>query len=223
MLLLLSIALAQADPDMVRAKELYDNGAILYEEGEYEQAIVAWQAAYELSQEPLLYYNIANAYERLGRYDEAIDALAQYRAFAPSGERDALDRRLRNLEKRRDEVASGSTGPVSPVAPVGPSTARTVPLAPVALVALGVAGLGTGAAMGLRSRTVSKELGGLCVEALCPEEAGPMLVTEQRSAIAADVGFVVGAVGLGVGTVLWLGDDTQVALSPTSVAWTGRF
>ena len=202
-MLLLTVALAQSDPDDTRARELYQNGAMLYEEGEYEQAIAAWEAAYDLSEEPLLYYNIANAYERLGLYDEAIDALARYRAFAPSEEREALDRRLRNLEKRRDDQASSS--PAEPL-PRLPSSDRN--LGAASLVGVGVVGLGTGAAMGLRSRSASNELSLVCVDGLCPTDSVDTLQTQRRSAVAADIGFVVGAVALGTGATLWLIDDT---------------
>lgn len=220
-MLLLTVALAQSDPDDMRARELYENGAILYEEGEYEQAIAAWEAAYDLSEEPLLYYNIANAYERLGRYDEAIDALAQYRAFAPSEERESLDRRLRNLEKRRDEQAASA--PVKP-----PSKERSsdldLDLGVVSLVGVGVVGLGTGAAMGLRSRSASSELSLVCVDGLCPTDSAETLQTQRRSAIAADIGFVVGAVALGTGATLWLIDDTAyLAPAPGGVTLGGSF
>jgi len=220
LLLLLSTALAQGDPDEQRARELYENGAILYEEGEYEQAIDAWEAAYALSEEPLLYYNIANAYERMGRYDEAIDALARYRAFAPSDEREALDRRLRNLETRRQEQAAANP---TPTAPVGPSPQeQSVAVAPLALVGLGVVGLGTGAAMGLRARGASTELSTLCVDGLCPAAAQPLLLMEQRSSITADVGFALGAIALGTG-VVWLVDDTSIALGPAGITVRGHF
>ncbi len=221
MLLLLSVALAQTDPDEVRARELYENGAILYEEGEYEEAIAAWEAAYALSEEPLLYYNIANAYERMGRYDEAIDALARYRAFAPTEEREALDRRLRNLETRRQEQAAATTP--TPTSPVTPDTRLSVATAaPVALVGLGVVGLGTGATMGFRARGASRELSSLCVDGLCPATAQSLLVIEQRSAITADVGFAVGAIALGAGMV-WLIDDTWIGLGPTGITVGGHY
>ena len=60
-------ALAQDATTEARAKELYENGAALYEEGRYEEAILAWEEAYRLSSRPVLLFNIANAYERLGR------------------------------------------------------------------------------------------------------------------------------------------------------------
>ncbi len=109
-----SPALAGDPASDTRAKELYENGAQLYEEARYEDAIVAWRAAYDLSPRPLLLYNIASAEERSGQWKEAIETWNRYRAFAPSEEREVLEQRIRNLEKRVAEVeekAAESEGP----------------------------------------------------------------------------------------------------------------
>jgi len=103
--------------DLVRAQELYENGARLYDEGLYEEAIAAFEAAYTLSKLPELYYNIANAYERLAKWQEALDALNKYRAFAPTDERETLDRRMRNLERRINEMLATAPPPPLLVAP----------------------------------------------------------------------------------------------------------
>ncbi len=94
---------AAQQTDTERAQELYFNGAQLYEEGDYRAAITAWEASWAISEAPLLQYNIANAHERLGNFDEAITHLNQYRALAPSEEHDELTSRIRALEIRRDE------------------------------------------------------------------------------------------------------------------------
>lgn len=87
-----------------RARVLYENGAILYEEGRYEDAIDAWKEAYGLSDRPLFLFNIANALERIGRWDEALVYLNKYRAFAEADERTVLERRMRNIEQRLDDA-----------------------------------------------------------------------------------------------------------------------
>ena len=97
---------AWADDEDVRARELYRNGEQLYEEGLYEDAIVAWERAYDLSGRPLLLYNIANALERIGKWEEALRRINQYRAFATEAERETLDRRMRAIERRIDEKQS---------------------------------------------------------------------------------------------------------------------
>ena len=166
-------ALAADDADMVRARELYENGARLYEEGLYEEAIEAFEASFELSGAHALWYNIANAQERLGRFQEALDALNRYRAFAPSEERPVLERRMRNLERRIEDQqqappprAPAATQPVvtapTPTPAPEPSGPQRRPSpANIALVATGgtllVAGGATAAVTWQQSRTWKDE------------------------------------------------------------------
>jgi tetratricopeptide (TPR) repeat protein len=99
-LALLQPALAQQpDPDGV-ARQLFENGERLYDEGHYEQAIVAFQEAYALSGRPALLYNMANAYERLGRLEEAIEALNEFRIHASPEQQEVLFSRVAALQQR---------------------------------------------------------------------------------------------------------------------------
>lgn len=204
--------------DVARAKELFRNGERLYNEGRYEDAIVAWQEAYDLSGQPALLYNMANAYERLGRYQESYDALNRYRVYASESEADAIDRRLLNLEQRLREQ-SPSTAPTQKA----PPKAKTggPPVLPIALYGVGAAGLGTGVAFALRAGNAREEAAGLCVSteggAICPDSAGPALSRDRSSSVLADIGFVVGVAGAAGGTALLLmGDDARVGLTPTT-------
>lgn len=104
------LRVAQAgEEDEARARSLFENGARLYEEGRYEEAILAWEEGYRLSKRPLFLFNIANAQERLGKLEEALSSLNRYRAFAADDEREVLEKRVRNLEQR--VKASASTAP----------------------------------------------------------------------------------------------------------------
>lgn len=229
---------AQDDATEARAKELYENGAALYEEGRYEEAILAWEEAYRLSSRPVLLFNIANAYERLGRYDEAIDALSRYRAFAKAEERESLDRRMQNLERRRDEAraAAAATQVAQPTQPT-PTPTTPAPAAksggpsplPFVIMGAGVAGVGVGAVFGARSLSAGAEAEALCVgEALlCSSEAGPYLDSAKRSALIADVSLITGAVlvvgGLGLGVLGGQGEAVSLSATPTSLTLSARF
>lgn len=90
------------DPD-VRARELYLRGDRSYAEGDYEGAIQAFRESYRLSGRPLLLYNLANAYERLGRYEEALSSLRAYAPHAGVEEESLIRRRIESLEQRADE------------------------------------------------------------------------------------------------------------------------
>ena len=83
--------LAIAEPvSEERAKELFFNGQLLFDEAQYESAVLAWQKGYEITELPAFLKNIALAYEANQQYAEALDTLKQYRAFAPFEEQDEL-------------------------------------------------------------------------------------------------------------------------------------
>jgi tetratricopeptide (TPR) repeat protein len=86
-----------------RARELFQKGDTAYAEGRYEEALAAFSEAYELSGRAQLLFNVSNALERLGRYQEAVDALEKYLASGKAKERDVVQKRLANLKKRVEE------------------------------------------------------------------------------------------------------------------------
>ncbi len=110
---------APTDDDRARAKEIFLNGQTLFKEGRYEDASIAFQEAYRLSEEPALLYNLAACAERLGKFDAAIDHLNRYRVYATADERVELERRIVNLERRRDETPTPT--PVAPTPEPAPS------------------------------------------------------------------------------------------------------
>lgn len=226
------------DSDEARAKELYQNGAILFEEGRYSDAIIAWKEAYRLSQRPQLLFNIANAAERGGQLQEAYDALVLYRSSAPEDERDSLDRRIRAVQQRMEESGTPATPPPPPPivqTQTDPDVSKGRSLAlPLALYGVGAAGLGVGTVSGLRALAARRDADLLCVDAgLCPDEAEPLLRADRNASLLADIGFGVGAAGVVGGTLSLLlggGHSTAVGISPSfgagggwSMRWTGSF
>jgi len=71
-------AFAQS-PSEEQAKQLYAEGQTSYDSAQYGDALKDWQAAYKLSDKPVLLYNIALAQEKLGQYSQAIDTLTRYK------------------------------------------------------------------------------------------------------------------------------------------------
>ena len=92
----LSIAYAQEDDQL--AKQLYQNGKMLFDEKRYEEAVTAWSKAYELSEKPVVLYNIAIAQEKLNLYEESISTLYQYRIYAARDEQEDLLSKITELE-----------------------------------------------------------------------------------------------------------------------------
>jgi tetratricopeptide (TPR) repeat protein len=94
----LSVAYAQEDDQM--AKQLYLNGKMLFDEKRYEEAVTAWSKAYELSEKPVVLYNIAIAQEKLNLYEESITTLYQYRIYAARDEQEDLLAKITELEAK---------------------------------------------------------------------------------------------------------------------------
>lgn len=144
---------APADGE-ARAKVLFENGSQLYEEGQYEAAILAFRSALEAwPGATSLHYNLSNCHERLGQLQPAYDELNLYRATAPPEERDTIERRLRALEAR---MATPQPAPAPAPAPAPTPTPTPAPAQGVAssadrhprwlLVGLGVGAMGLGGA-----------------------------------------------------------------------------
>jgi len=221
-------ALALAEDSDLRAKELYRNGERLYEEGLYEDAIVAWELAYELSKRPLLLYNMANALERIGLWDEALRRINQYRALAPEDERETLDRRMRAIERRLDkkheaDAARRAEEDILRAKPGSGTTNNSVTLRPrpqrpegpptgaIVLMALGSSGMTAGGFLGGFALEARSEAAVLCSGVgevvLCPESAGSFLTRDASLSLGADISLIAGGATLGAGIVLSILDS----------------
>lgn len=86
-----------------RAHDLFQKGDTAYAEGRYEEALAAFEEAYELSSRPQLLFNVSNSLERLGRYSEAVEALEKYLSSGKARDKDVVQKRLANLKKRVEE------------------------------------------------------------------------------------------------------------------------
>ena len=121
-------AAAQASSDDL-ARRHFDSGAAYLQESDYENALKAFEKAYELSKRPAILINIATVEERRGNLDGAIAALRKYLELEPNGEHAETTRlRLQNLEKRASETAPA----VAPLPPPTPPPAPAPAAAPTA-------------------------------------------------------------------------------------------
>ena len=236
MMLLLAGQTVHADEnaDALRARQLYENGAILYDEGRYEDAIVAWQEAWILSERPLLLYNIANAQERLGLWREALETLNRYRAFARPEERERLDRRINNLERRLAEdgapvAAIPSPEPAASSAPVvEDQPIRSTGWIPIAAYSVGGVGMLSGTIFALQARGARETAAGLCTSGaqvnICPDSAADALRLDTSRSLMADGAFLLGGLGIAGGAIaMAMLDGSPVTLTPGGLLLRGQF
>ncbi|HEU4410433.1 MAG TPA: PEGA domain-containing protein [Polyangiaceae bacterium] len=86
-----------------RGAELRRKGNRAWREGRYADALVDYEEAARLSPEPKNFYNLASAYEKVGRYADALAALSRFKSGASREELDdapGLEARVNSLRKR---------------------------------------------------------------------------------------------------------------------------
>jgi hypothetical protein len=81
---LLTVRVASAEPtaDVARAEQLYDAAEKAMADGAYAQAARDYQAAFELTGDPALYFKLGGASERLG---DCAAAVKEYRLYLANG------------------------------------------------------------------------------------------------------------------------------------------
>ena len=105
----LRIASAQPDPaaDRERASEHFDRGIALVERGQYREAAEAFEAAYRLSQERAVLYNLGMAYAAAQQPVAAAETLARYLESEPDAiSADERTRILAEIERQRARIGS---------------------------------------------------------------------------------------------------------------------
>ncbi len=101
---------APTEEDRATAREAYGRGQSAFETGEYEDALAAFQEAYEAIPNPIVLVSIANSQERLGDVRAAVETLEQYleeREDAP--DREEIEGRLEELRSTPAVLVVSST------------------------------------------------------------------------------------------------------------------
>lgn len=155
---LLSTPFARAAPPTATASkqalELFEQSATDYREGRFQDAIDKLQAARELKQEPVLLYNLARAYEGLGRWEEAANTYRQYLIEEPAArDRKAIEARVLTIDAQVAELTGARKAQAatarSPEAPAPADTSSKPGPTPWIVAGVGLALLGTGATLGV--------------------------------------------------------------------------
>jgi len=202
--------------DHSEAKKLFELGAEVYTQGNYEAAIANWEKSYALSQKPLIFENIGNAYERLGNARKAREYLKKWRAVAPSEEHGILDARIKNLDARvaqDDEVEAARKAKEEKAKRERDEALRRAeqPKGPgISVPALALMG-GGGAAViagvvldivAFTQRPASTDCTDNKGSTLCLTSTKDPIKSSNRLAITGDVLWIVGAAAAGAGLAL---------------------
>jgi tetratricopeptide (TPR) repeat protein len=226
------------------ARRHFDSGVAYLEESDLENAMKAFQKAYDLSRRPTILLNIATVQERRGDLGAAIKALDGYLQAEPHGEHAATTRlRIQNLRKRLDaaEQESEAAAPVAPLPPPAgspppppattpaaatpppppapapaPAAARSdgAPIAVYALLGIGGAATLTAVITGIMADGEYKKAERECAPYCTRSEVSTSKTLALVSTIATGVAIVGGGLGL---TLLVTSSSGDASASRTEV------
>lgn len=222
----------------VRARELYKKGDKDYSEGHYEDAFAEFQEAYDLSGRAQLLFNIANAAERLGKYQEAVDALNKYLASGKAGDKDVVQKRITALQKRIDDkkaeddaaekkrqedaaAAAAAQKPALPPPPPPKPPEKPFPVLPVVLMGAGGAALITSGVFGILTLGARSDESNDCKSAaggrLCSAAASSAISHDKTFSVVTDIALISGVVLGGVGAyfLFTAGKSSSVGVTAT--------
>jgi hypothetical protein len=86
------------------AVRLYKQATKLYNEGRYGQAIKKFKRAYQIVKKPVLLFNIASSYERMGKFKLAVDYYRKYLTVCPEQEKNQTRAKIDNITNRSSEL-----------------------------------------------------------------------------------------------------------------------
>lgn len=235
-----SDAAAQDDAFNAKVQEAMNH----YRAKQYSQAIEKFEAAYAIREQPELIYNIARAYEKSLKRDDAIRTYERFLAL-PGTTADlrakalqALNalRREQRLEEQSKNPPAGPSGTGMTAGPTGggviaqppPPKDRTLEWS---LIGGGAAVTAVGAVFGVLALSGQSELDDLKADRAPLTQQNDKVDEVNRNALIADIGIGVGLVAAGTGLVLMLvdGGNDQVAIAPAigsdsaGFAMSGRF
>jgi tetratricopeptide (TPR) repeat protein len=221
------------DPKLIEAKRLFEQGEALYNKGDYEKAIEAWETSYDLSGKDLILESIANAYERLGQAEKAREYLGKWREAAPPNEREDLDARLAKLDERiaKDKADREAKEKADKEAKDKTERETTVKRdeGKLFMPGLVIGGVGavaalTGGALDIVAGLKRPDPTAVCANGIdgnlyCRDSARSDIETSNTLATVGDILLIAGGVTAAVGVVLVVtkskkGDETKTAVAP---------
>jgi hypothetical protein len=108
-------ARAAADDNTLRAKELFQQGTTLFNLGEFDKAIEAWQEGYKAKPDPGFLYNIGQAYRLKGDSQKAIFFYRGYLRNSPNAKNRAeIEAKIAALQKEASEAKPPTPAPSTP-------------------------------------------------------------------------------------------------------------
>jgi tetratricopeptide (TPR) repeat protein len=222
-----------AEPDAdnrAKAAEHFKQGRAFFQRGDYDHALAEYQAALDLSAEPLLIFNIALCYDRANQSEQALQSFRRYLELAPDGavadearediarlvpivDKLAADRAAEEARRREQAAKRDAPRPKPPEPPEPSRVPRYVVIAGAAVAVIGA----TSHVLAWRTRTHM-------MEAPDPDSYFADRDTFERERGIAIGAYAAGAVTIATGVILGYvlrprgGVEVAVAVAPGAAA-----
>lgn len=89
---------AATPPTQPEFEKHYNAAIDFYKKGSYPEAIAEFEAAYAVDPQPLLIFNIAQAYRKAGRLEQALAKYKEYLDKDPSAQKDQVAELIKQVE-----------------------------------------------------------------------------------------------------------------------------
>jgi tetratricopeptide (TPR) repeat protein len=119
-----------SEAQKLKTKEHYEKATRLYNVGKYQEAIAEYEAAYLVSADPVMLFNIAQCHRLNNQPDEAARFYKNYLRNAPGApNRDDVERKIVEMERLSEERRRANVSTTQPPAPtpVTPAPGPPVP------------------------------------------------------------------------------------------------
>ncbi len=117
---------AWADEKTDQARKAFEDGKKAYNVGEFDKAVELWKAGYDIKDDPVFLFNIAQAYRQKQDYAKAIFFYKAFLREDPNAKnRSDVESRIAEMQKLLDEQKNTTGAPPTGVGTMGTGTGDT--------------------------------------------------------------------------------------------------
>lgn len=205
-----------------RAQILFEQSEAAYREGRFDEAISLLKEAYRLTPDPVVFYNLARAYEGKGDLTEAAASYERYLAEAKDiPDRGGLEKKIETLKKLAAERKAAEAAKRASEAPKPPppkqepkGAVETSHPSPVPWVIAGLGGAGTIAGAIVAGLAFAKNED--ADAAVSQQETADLRASAEDMALAGNITMGVGGALLLAGTIWGIVDVVKSGKSASA-------
>ena len=200
--------------------ERFEQAQKLYREGRFAEAVEILRELIALKPEPVLYYNLARAYDGDGKWEEAIDSYRRFLELSPEvDDRGAIEKRIETLQAQLDDRQRLAREAEQKEAPPPAPADDEPPVVAWVLTAVGAATLIAGGVLGGLSLSHGSDADDATVHA----DAASSQASAEDFALGANISFVAGGAIAAAGAVWLIADAAGGSGDEVGARLTFRF